>query len=188
MNWGALGLILVFLNALAETPVSEIAVGDQLPSLRGEFLTGRTAVLPQAASGRVALLMLGFTYDSRFSVEAWEKRFRQDFGSEPRVTFFEIPMIGGLATLGKWFIDSGMRRETPKADQENLITVYGGTDSWKQRVGFHDPRIAYLLLIDQNGKVVWRYAGNIDEEPYRALSSQLVRLLAREMNGRPTDP
>jgi hypothetical protein len=122
--------------------------------------------------------MLGFTYDSRFSVEAWAKRFRKDFGSEPRVTFFEIPMNGGLATLGKWFIDSGMRRGTPKADQGNVITVYGGTDSWKQRVAFHDPRVAYLLLIDQNGKVVWRYAGNIDEEPYRALSSQLVKLLA----------
>ena len=44
------------------------------------------------------------------------------------MTFFEIPMIGGLARMGKWFIDSGMRRGTPKADHENVITVYGGTD------------------------------------------------------------
>jgi len=27
-------------------------VGDPLPTLRGEFLTGRTVVLPQAAAGR----------------------------------------------------------------------------------------------------------------------------------------
>ena len=180
MNWKALGLILVFLNALAATPVTEIAVGDQLPPLRGESLTGRAAVLPQAASGRVALLMLGFTYDSRFSIETWAKRFRKDFGSTPRVTFFEVPMIGGFATLGKWFIDSGMRRGTPKADQENVITVYGGTDAWKQRVGFHDPKAAYLILIDQNGKVVWSHAGNFEEEPYQKLSSQLVKLLARK--------
>jgi hypothetical protein len=39
-------------------------VGDPLPTLRGEFLTGRTVVLPQAAAGRVALLLLGFSYDS----------------------------------------------------------------------------------------------------------------------------
>ena len=84
--------------------------------------------------------MLGFTYDSRFPVEAWAKRFRQDFGAEPGVTFFEIPMIGGMARMGKWFIDSGMRRGTPKADHENVITVYGGTDAWKQRVGFKTRR------------------------------------------------
>jgi hypothetical protein len=122
--------------------------------------------------------MLGFTYDSRFSVEAWAKRFRQDFGGEPRVTFFEIPMIGGLATLGKWFIDGGMRRGTPKADQENVITVYGGTDPWKRRVGFQDPKAAYLLLIDQRGRVAWRDAGGFVEERYKALSSELLRLLA----------
>ena len=159
MKWMVWGLIIAALNASAATPFTEIAIGDQLPPLRGEFLTGRTAVLPQAASGRVALLLLGFTYDSRFLVEAWAKRFRQDFGGEPRVTFFEIPMIGGLATLGKWFIDSGMRRGTPKSDHENVITVYGGTDAWKQRVGFRDPKVPYLILIDQKGKVVWRYAG-----------------------------
>jgi hypothetical protein len=166
------------LNVLVATPITEIAVGDELPTLRGEFLTGRAAVLPHAASGRPALLMLGFTYDSRFSVEAWAKRFRKDFGSEPRVTFFEIPIIGGLATLGKWFIDSDMRRGTPKADQENVVTVHGGTEAWKQRVGFHDPRAAYLILIDENGKVVWRYTGNFEDEPYHTLSSQLVKLLA----------
>ena len=55
-------------------------------------------------------------------------------------------MIGGMARMGKWFIDSGMRRGTPKADQENVITVYGGTDAWKQRVGFGDPKAAYLIL------------------------------------------
>jgi hypothetical protein len=32
--------------------------------------------------------MLGFTYESRFGVEAWAKRFRQDFGKQPKVTFF----------------------------------------------------------------------------------------------------
>ncbi len=162
----------------ASAAVSEIAMGDRLPELRGEFLNGRPAVLPQAAVGHVALLMLGFTYDSRFPVEAWGKRFRQEFGTDRRVTFFEIPMIGGLARMGKWFIDSGMRRGTPKTDYGNVITVYGGTDPWKQRVGFHDPKTAYLILIDQSGKVAWRYAGSLDEEHYKALSSEVSRLLA----------
>jgi hypothetical protein len=61
-------------------------VGDLLPTLRGEFLTGRTAVLPQAAAGRVALLLLGFSYNSRFAVEAWARTFREQFhiAAEPQ--------------------------------------------------------------------------------------------------------
>jgi hypothetical protein len=178
MTMWILALLGVAFTASAAAPVVQMTVGDQLPPLRGEFLSGRTAVLPQAASGRVALLMLGFTYDSRFQVEAWAKRFRHDFGTKPGVTFFEIPMIGGMARMGKWFIDSGMRRFTPKADHENVITVYGGTDAWKQRVGLNDPKATYLILIDQHGRVAWRSAGSLDEQRYSTLSSEVSRLLS----------
>ena len=178
MTW-IFGLALLPLTAYAAASVREMAVGDPLPMLRGEFLTGRTAVLPQAASGRVALLLMGFTYDSRFAVEAWAKKFREQFETDPRVTFYEMPMIGGLARLGKWFIDSGMRRGTPNADYEHVITVYGGTDPWKQRVGFRDPKTAYLILLDGSGRVAWRYAGGFDEQAYHALTSEVSRLLPR---------
>jgi hypothetical protein len=170
--------MLVFLNAQGAAPISVLAVGDQLPAIRGQFLTGRTAELPQAASGRAALLMLGFTYNSRFAVEDWARRFRQDFRAQSGVTFFEIPMIGGVAMMGKWFIDGGMRRGTPKADQENVITVYGGVDPWKRRLGFRDPKAAYLILINQSGRIVWRHAGEFDEARYNELSSELSRLLS----------
>ena len=157
-----------------------------MPPLKGEFLTGQPAVLPDAASGRVALLALGFTYDSRFAVEAWVGRFRKEFGERAAstdaihrapVTFYEIPMIGGMARLGKWFIDSGMRKGTPRADYEHVITVYGGTDTWKQRLGFHSPDAAYLLLLDPRGVVRWRYSGPLDEEAFATLSRQVAALL-----------
>jgi hypothetical protein len=176
MKWAVVFMMLSSIGSAA-APATRLAVGDTLPTLRGEFLTGRPALLPQAASGRVALLLLGFTYDSRFEVEAWTKEFRQEFGSNPRMTFYEIPMIGGMARIGKWFIDNGMRRGTPKTDQGNVITVYGGTDAWKQRVGFGDAKAAYQILIDPSGKVAWQGSDWFGEEPYKALSSRVSRLL-----------
>jgi len=155
-----------------------LKTGEPLPELRGEFLTGKTAVLPQASTGKAALLILGFTYDSRTTVEAWTKRFRADFAKNPNVTFYEIPMIGGMARMGKWFIDSGMRRGTPKADHEHVITVFGGTDVWKQRTGFKDPNTAYLVLLDQHGKVVWTTSGGVTEEAYRKLAETTTQLAA----------
>ena len=163
---------------MASSAISVLSPGEPMPVLKGEFLTGRSAVLPDAAAGRVALLALGFTYDSRFAVEAWIGRFRKNFGDTPRVMFYEIPMIGGMARLGKWFIDSGMRRGTPSKDQENVITVYGGTQPWKQRLGFQSPDAAYLILLDQRGIVRWLHKGTFDEETYKSLSAQVAALAA----------
>ncbi len=175
-----LSLALVTNMASLSFAASELTAGEKLPELRGEYLSGRKAILPKDASGRVALLLFGFTYQSRFSVEAWTKRFREDFGKKPQVTFYEIPMIGGMARLGKWFIDSGMRRGTPKADHENVITVYGGTEPWKQRLGVRAEDSAYLVIIDPKGKVAWSHAGLIDEASYQDLAAQVRKLAPAE--------
>ena len=153
---------------------------DRLPVLKGDYLTGKPAVLPDAAAGKVALLALGFTYDSRFPVEAWIARFRKDFGQNPEVTFFEVPMIGGMARMGKWFIDSGMRKGTPEADREHAITVYGGVDPWKKLVGYNAPNAAYLIVLDKAGIVRWQHSGAFDETAYAALASQMKTVLEQK--------
>ena len=168
-----LGFAMVSQSALA----AEIAVGDKLPLLQGEYLSGRKAALPADASGHIALLLLGFSYQSRFPVEAWSQHFREDFGVNPQITFYEIPMIGGMARMGEWFIDSGMRRGTPKADHEHVITVYGGTDIWKQRLAVQDEDTATLLLLDAKGNIAWLHSGPFDEQAYQSLSAEVRKLL-----------
>jgi hypothetical protein len=173
-----MALILSFLPVLAFAAgaAAEIKIGERLPEIHGEFLTGRKVVLPQAAEGRVTLLLLGFTYKSRFAVEAWAERFRAQFQSDPQVTFYEAPMIGGVARLAKWFIDSGMRRGTPEKDYEHVVTVYGGTDARKQRVRFVDPDAPYLILLDHTGKVAWRHQGALEDGAFQALTHKVGEL------------
>ena len=168
-------LLIAGLAAAAPLPV--LVPGDPLPPLRGEFLSGRPAVLPDGARGRVALVALGFSYDSRFAVEAWTERFRRDFGADSMVTFFEVPVIGGLARVARPFIDGGMRRGTPQALHENVITVYGRAAEWKLRLGFREPRDAYLLLLDRAGRVAWRHDGPFREEDYALLAAETKRQL-----------
>ena len=172
MKW----LCIALAGSMTIPGAHRLTVGQPLPELKGKFLTGRKAVLPGASSGRAALLLLGFSYDSRFAVEAWTKRFRDDFGTNPQVAFYEIPMIGGMARMGKWLIDGGMRRGTPKADHEHVITVYGGTGSWKEQLGVTDEKHAYLILLDPQGKIAWLHSGPFEEMPYRALAENVQKL------------
>jgi len=171
--------------ALRAGPAQEsLRVGDRLPVLKGQFLSGRDAELPRASSGKVALIAMGFTYKSRVPVEAWGSWYRATIGSRTDVTFFEVPMIGGLATLGRWFIDRGMRSATPVELHDQVITVYKGSDDWKKRLAYSAGRgdDAYLIVLDRDGIVQWLYHGEFDQ----ARADDLRGLLMSLANGRTT--
>ncbi len=153
-----------------------LAVGDMFPRLEAEFLTGRKAVLPDAAAGKSALVMMGFTYDSRFAVEKWAEHVSREFSANDTLTFFEVPVIGGMGRMAKWFIDSGMRKGTPKALHENVITVYGGADRWKKAMGFSkaEEDAAYLALLGPDGRVQWMHRGAFTDEAMEALKTAIA--------------
>jgi hypothetical protein len=185
-----LWLVVVLGFALA-TPVvaqptapARLQVGDEFPRLEGEFLTGRTAVLPDSAQGKLALVLMGFTYQSRFQVEAWAEQVTPGFAAREDATFFEVPVIGGMARLGKWFIDSGMRRGTPKQLHENVITVWGGVDRWKARMGFSPPAKddAYVALLGRDGRILWLHRGPPSESALEALM-HAVHPAPRDLSG-----
>jgi hypothetical protein len=180
-----IGVLVMSMATLRAGPTLEsLRVGDRLPILKGQFLSGRDVELPRASSGKIALVAMGFTYKSRFPVEGWGGWYRATIGSRSDVTLFEVPMIGGLATLGRWFIDRGMRSGTPAELHEHVITVYGGTGDWKRRLS-HAPAHeddAYLIVLDRDGIVRWLHHGGFD--PARA--DNLRGLLTSLADGRTT--
>jgi hypothetical protein len=163
-------------SAEQQKTVAPLTVGDAFPRLEAEFLTGRKAVLPDAAAGRFALVMMGFTYDSRFDVEKWAEHVRAEYNANTGVTFFEVPVIGGMGRLAKWFIDSGMRKGTPKELHENVITVYRGADRWKAAMGFSKEQedAAYLALLGPDGRVQWLHRGGFSDDALAALKAAIA--------------
>jgi hypothetical protein len=161
------------LSAEQQKSGAPLAIGDAFPRLEAKFLTGRKAVLPDAAAGKTALVMMGFTYDSRFDVEKWAEHLRREFAANDAFTFYEVPVIGGMGRLAKWFIDSGMRKGTPKELHENVITVYGGVDRWKKAMGFSKSLedAAYLALLGPDGRVRWLHTGGFSEDALAALKA-----------------
>ena len=135
-------LSLLFACAVAATaqepviPVSELALYDPLPPLRGNNLNGRATDLPRDVSGRRALLALGFTSGSRHDVEAWTERFRKTYGPDSSCTFYEIPVLGGMVRIMRPMIDGGMKKGTPPELRAHAMTVWQDAGDWKKRVGW----------------------------------------------------
>ncbi len=67
-----------------------------------------------------------------------------------------------------------MRRGTPLQDYEHVITVYRHTEEWKPRVGFDNPKAAYLILLDRDGTIAWRHAGLWDERACTSLAGKVT--------------
>ena len=173
-----IGVLLLALAAEAGPAGDSLQIGEQLPTLAGQFLTGRPATLPQASAGKVTLIAMGFTYASRVPVEAWGGWYRTELGSRTDVTFFEIPMIGGLAKLGRWFIERGMRSGTPAALHEHVITVYRDTGDWKRWLSYSGDHAddAYLIVLDRKGVVRWLHHGAFDTSRSEELKGLLTSL------------
>ena len=185
-----IGVLMMSLAAGTGAAQQSLRVGERLPTLKGQFLTGRNAVLPQASAGKVTLIAMGFTYASRAPVEAWADWYRTAIGSRTDITFFEVPMIGGLATLGRWFIDRGMREGTPVELHDHVITVYRGTGDWKQRIGYasaHQDE-AYLIVLDQEGVVRRLHHGVFDTVQSDELKRLLTALAGRRPMAADRDP
>jgi hypothetical protein len=170
--------VLVMAMGVARAGQDALRVGERMPELTGQTLTGRTTSLPQASAGKVTLVLMGFTYKSRVAVEAWADWYRATTDSTGAVTFFEVPMIGGMATLGRWFINRGMRSGTPVELHDQVITVYGGTGDWKQRLAYstrHEDD-AYLIVFDGQGVVRWLHHGGFDQSRADLLKGLLASL------------
>ena len=129
----------------------------------------------------MAIVALGFTYDARFAVEAWEKWFEQALGPTSGVSFYQVPMMGRAARMGRFFIDRGMRKNTPKEAHDHVLTVYADTGPWKAHAGFEDAREkdAYLLLLGPDGVVRWQYTGQFDERPAADLKAAVQAIAGK---------
>lgn len=163
-----LTLLAPLLIATATLPLER---GEPLPPLSGELLTGAHVTVPTATRGKVTLLALGFTHGAAKAVEAWDERFGGAFGADTTVTWIGVPIFGGFARVMKPVITAGMRGGTPEADRTHVMTVWGGADAWKQRVGYERGEWAYLVLLDREGRVRWSGRGLFDEALWRELEA-----------------
>ena len=168
-------VILAGMTAFGAEP--PLAVGTRLPRLTGSDLAGQEVRLPEMATGRVAVLMFGFSYGSRTAVEAWGHHVQATWGNDARVAWYQLPMVGGLGRLAKPFITGGMRKETPAQYHGNSVVVFGGTGAWKARLAVTDDRAAYIVILDRDGVVRWILPGSRDDSRLADLDAQVRALL-----------
>jgi hypothetical protein len=139
---------LAALVAVAVALAQGVTVGSESPKLRGQTLDGKTIVLPDAAAGKVMLLVLGASKKAGERAGTWKDHFVADFGSNPETTCYVAALLQGVPAPFRGIIRSGMRGGTPLAAQAHTLTSTSDNDAWRSYLNVRDDSLPAVLLVD----------------------------------------
>jgi hypothetical protein len=153
------------------------AAAQQLPRLQEENLAGHQVVLPDAAAGKVAVLVFGFSHDSQTTTGAWTKQIRTDFGKSAGFELYQLPVLEEAPRLIRGMIVSGMKKGVAEDQRANFIPVLHNEAELKRLVGYKEADDAYVVVLDRNGTIAFQAHGATPDPGYVQLRSKVDSLL-----------
>src|ERR1035438_9529465 len=112
------------------------AAAQQLPRLQEENLAGQQVVLPDAAAGKVAILVFGFSKASQNTTGAWMKRLQPDYGKSAGVVLYQLPVLEEAPRILHGMIVSGMKKGVAENLRANFIPVMHNEAELKKVVSY----------------------------------------------------
>jgi hypothetical protein len=141
-------------NATGQT---DKVIGINFPDISGESLSGQKVALPQAAAGKVTLIMIALKRDSIPQLDPWLKAYDEAFGKNKSFAFYKIPMMkSAFAKQISSMINGKMRKDNPKELHDKIVTYYGPVEAYVKALGIADEEKGYAFILDENGIVQWR--------------------------------
>src|SRR5436190_16457423 len=165
-------LILIVL-ASAQT----LQPGSPLPQVKGTSLDDQEITLPDAAAGKVTLLIVTFSKAAGERARSWNDPFFKDYPQDDKVTSYAIAMLEDVPGILRGMVRSGIRRGVPAPMRRRFITVIKGEAEWRKHIGVQDDKDVYLLLLDGKGRVQWMHHGQFEQAVYDALKRRITELL-----------
>jgi len=143
----------------------------RFPEVQAETLSGKHVAMPGVAQGMPTLFVIGFTHAAKDQTTYWSKKIPSDL-----VNFYSVAVLEDVPRLVRPAVTHSMKSDTPKEKRDRFLVVYSGEKELKEAAGFEAPDDAYLILVDPNGEVRWRFHG-----PFSHTTLSEVRTQANAM-------
>jgi hypothetical protein len=171
-----LGLLL-FAAVTIQLAVPDRSPAQQFPRLQEENLNGQQVVLPDAASGKVSVLVMGFSKASKTPTEAWAKRIESDFGKNSEFALYQLPVLEAVPKIIRGMVISGIKKGVAENQRANFVPALHNEDELKKLVGFKAEDDAYIVVLDPTGKITYQTHGLSVDPGYAELKAKLQALL-----------
>jgi hypothetical protein len=164
-------------SAIPETMTEKtnLNIGKTFPEVKDNSLEKTLVSIPDAARGKVTLIVISFLHQNQSQLDSWLEPFVDKFGNKESYTFYEVPMISGGYKFMRPMIDGGMRAGIPKAKHKNVVTMYGDVEKYIKALSL-DPKYGYAFLLDREGIIRFQGQGFSTPETLKELFKTAERL------------
>ena len=157
--------------------VATVLAAQDLPKIEGESLAGHHVALPDAVSGRVAVLVLGFSKASKTPTSAWGQRIETDFAGTAGFVLYQLPVLEDVPGFIRGMVISNIKKGVPEERRGYFVPVLHGESDLKKFVNYRESDDAYLILLDRSGKIAFQIDGALTEPSYAELHQRISALL-----------
>lgn len=138
------------------------------PSIEGQNLVGKKIAFPQVAQGHPTVVVIGFTHASQAQTKTWSARLT------PEVATYSLAVLEDVPRLVRGMAVAGIKGGVPQEQRERFLLVFRSEKELKEAVGYYNPNDAYLVLLDTDGAIRWRFHGEFNDNSLADLKSHLA--------------
>jgi hypothetical protein len=183
-RWPRLATELALIAFLLTAPLA--ATAQSLPKTDEVTLAGDQVNLESSLKGNTGILVLGFSKKSGDQAKEWTKALLSEFSADRSVVIFEMPILESMPRLVRGMAVRSMKNASSPTERQHFLPVFHNEMQWKQVAQFSEPDDAYIVVLDREGKIVWREHGPIDEKRKTELIGRIRAVLSAARPGEPT--
>ncbi len=148
-------------------------VGKKFPELESESLSGKQIKIPDDLEGEINLISVAFVREAQAMLDSWVEPFQEMCEGK---SAYELPMIDGYFwKIFSGFIDEGMKTGIPARKHDYVVTYYGDTSNFREKLEMDDKNLGYVFLLNKEGEIIWSGKGFADEEGLDEMAKHLKK-------------
>lgn len=145
------------------------------PRVTGRNLENREFTLPGDLEGELNVVLVAYERWQQDVIDTWTPHLGKLAAEFSGLRVYELPVISFAMRMMRVWIDGGMRYGIPdKAVRETTITLYTNVSAFNRALGLGSTRTIYVLLVDRQGRVLWRGQDRFDPQQLAALRAAVA--------------
>jgi hypothetical protein len=145
------------------------------PTMSAEALDKQRVDLPAGLEGQVNLLLLSFARDQANQVDTWTAEAQALQHTNFGFRAYRVPVAERENALFRWWANASLRSdETDPELWHWVVPLYVEKARFRAQLGIADEKSVVALLVDRQGKILWRATGASSAGSRASLAAAVV--------------